>query len=238
MTLVVHHLGVSQSDRVVWLCEELGIDYELKKYDRSPIWAPPEYKALHPVGSAPVIEDGSIKLAESAACVEYILQTRGNGKLAIAPGQKDFAEYLYWFRKTGLDFANGTLQPALVLALSLSRAGLGDDNESVKRIEDRRKQLLKFMDQRLSVVPWLAGEEFTAADIMTVTSLTTMRCFIKYDLSEYPSVLAYLQRIAARDRYRYAMQKGDPGLNVDELTAASPPPLQRAVAAVFQAHGR
>ncbi|OTB14644.1 hypothetical protein K445DRAFT_319059 [Daldinia sp. EC12] len=233
MTLVVHHLGVSQSDRVVWLCEELGIDYELKKYDRSPIWAPPEYKALHPVGSAPVIEDGSIKLAESAACVEYILRTRGNGKLAIAPGQKDFAEYLYWFH-----FANGTLQPALVLALSLSRAGLGDDNESVKRNEDRRKQLLKFMDQRLSVVPWLAGEEFTAADIMTVTSLTTMRCFIKYDLSEYPNILAYLKRIAARDRYRYAMQKGDPGLNVDELTAASPPPLQKAVAAAFQAHGR
>ncbi|KAI1473257.1 glutathione S-transferase [Daldinia caldariorum] len=232
MTLIIHHLGVSQSDRVVWLCEELGIDYELKKYDRSPIWAPPEYKALHPVGSAPVIEDGSVKLAESGACVEYILQTRGNGRLVVAPGKKDFAEYLYWFH-----FANGTLQPALVSALLFSRAGLGDDNESVKGNEDRRKQLLKFMDQRLSEVPWLAGEEFTAADIMNVTSLTTMRCFIKYDLSNYPNIVAYLQRIAAREKYRHAMRKGDPGLNVDELTAASPPPLQEAVAAAFRAHG-
>ncbi|KAI1801974.1 glutathione S-transferase [Daldinia bambusicola] len=232
MTLTVHHLGVSQSDRVVWLCEELGIDYELKKYDRSPIWAPPEYKALHPVGSAPVIEDGSVKLAESGACVEYILQTRGNGRLVIAPGKRDFADYLYWFH-----FANGTLQPALLLALSLSRTGLGDDNELVKRNEDRRKQLLKFMDQRLSEVPWFAGKEFTAADIMNVTSLTTMRCFIKYDLSDYPNIVAYLKRVAAREGYRHAMQKGDPGLNVDELTAASPPPLQEAVAAAFQAHG-
>ncbi|KAI8957361.1 glutathione S-transferase [Daldinia sp. FL1419] len=232
MSLIVHHLGVSQSERVVWLCEELGVDYELRKYDRSPIWAPPEYKALHPIGSAPVIEDGNIKLAESGACIEYILQTRGNGKLVVKPGQKDFADYLYWFH-----FANGTLQPALVLTLSLFRAGLGEDNESVRRSDARRKQVLTFMDQRLSVSPWLAGEEFTAADIMNVTSLTTMRCFVKYDLNDYPNILAYLKHVAARDRYRYAMQKGDPGLNVDELIAASPPPPQQAVVAVFQAHG-
>lgn len=99
MTLTVHHLGVSQSDRVVWLCEELGIDYVLKKYDRSPIMAPAEYKALHPLGSAPVIEDGDAKIAESGACVEYILQTYGKGQLTPERGHKDYPEYLYWFRK-------------------------------------------------------------------------------------------------------------------------------------------
>lgn len=98
MTLIVHHLGVSQSDRVVWLCEELGIEYELRKYNRSPLLAPPEYSALHPLGAAPVIEDGSLRLAESGACVEYIAQTYGKGLFVIAPGQKDYADYLYWFR--------------------------------------------------------------------------------------------------------------------------------------------
>ncbi|OTA52755.1 putative glutathione S-transferase [Hypoxylon sp. EC38] len=209
MTLTVHHLGVSQSDRVVWLCEELGIDYELKKYDRSPIMAPPEYKALHPLGSAPVIEDGDIKIAESGACVEYILQTHGNRKFGITPGHKDYAEYLYWFH-----FANGTLQPVLLLNLSLSRSGIGKGHESVKRSDARRKQILDFVDRRLSKVPWLAGEQFTAADIMNVCCLTTMRCFVQYSLGGYPNILAYLKRVAARGGYRRAMEKGDPNLDV------------------------
>jgi glutathione S-transferase len=99
MPLIVHHLGVSQSDRVVWLCEELGIDHVLKKYDRSPVLAPPELKALHPLGAAPVIEDGSVRLAESGACVEYIAQVHGGGRFTLTPGHKDYADYLYWFRK-------------------------------------------------------------------------------------------------------------------------------------------
>ncbi|KAI0120767.1 glutathione S-transferase [Hypoxylon sp. NC0597] len=233
MTLTVHHLGVSQSDRVVWLCEELGIDYELKKYDRSPVMAPPEYKALHPLGSAPVIEDGDIKIAESGACVEYILQTYGNRKFRITPGHKDYAEYLYWFH-----FANGTLQPVLLLNLSLSRTGVGEGHEMVKRYDARRKQILEFVDQRLSKVPWLAGEQFTAADIMNVCCLTTMRCFIQYSLGGYPNILAYLKRVAARDGYRRAMEKGDPNLDVDKLIGATPPPFYKPVRVVLQARGR
>ncbi|KAI1387127.1 glutathione S-transferase [Hypoxylon trugodes] len=230
MTLTVHHLGVSQSDRVVWLCEELGIEYEFKKYDRSPIMAPPEYKALHPLGSAPVIEDGEVKIAESGACVEYISQTYGNGRLTIAPGQKGYAEYLYWFH-----FANGTLQPALLLNLSLSRSGLGEDDEIVKRYEGRQKQILEFVDRRLSEVPWFAGDQFTVADIMNVCCLTTMRCFLKYDIGGYPNILAYLKRVAERDGYKRAMQKGDPDQNIDELTGAAPPPLPKALAAAVRA---
>ncbi|KAI1211148.1 glutathione S-transferase [Annulohypoxylon truncatum] len=233
MTLTVHHLGISQSERVVWLCEELGVDYELKKYDRAPIMAPEEFKALHPLGSAPVIEDGDVKIAESGACVEYILHTRGGGKLALVPGDKDYAEYLYWFH-----FANGTLQPTLLTLMMMSRMGVDEENSSFKRYTARQKQLIEFMDQRLSKVPWLGGEQFTAADIMNVCCLTTMRCFAPYDLGAYPNVLSYLQRVAARDGYKRAMEKGDPDLEIDRLIGAAPPPMQKAVAEAIRARGR
>lgn len=104
MTLTVHHLQVSQSERVVWLCEELGINYELKNYKRDPLFAPTNYKALHPTGAAPVIEDNGKVIAESAACVEYIAQVHGNGKFFVKPGQKEYADFVYWFH-----FANGRL---------------------------------------------------------------------------------------------------------------------------------
>jgi len=102
MTLTVHHLQVSQSERVVWLCEELGIDYELKIYQRDPLFAPADYKALHPTGSAPVIEDNDKVLAESAACVEYIAQVYGRGRFFVKPGDENYADFLYYFH-----FANG-----------------------------------------------------------------------------------------------------------------------------------
>jgi glutathione S-transferase len=103
--LTVHHLGKSQSERIVWLCEELGIPYELRRYDRDPvtILAPAEYRALHPIGAAPVITDGDLVLAESAAITEYIIVKHGNGRLALGPSHPGFAAYLYWFH-----FANGT----------------------------------------------------------------------------------------------------------------------------------
>src|SRR6202171_5795282 len=109
LMLTIHHLGKSQSERIVWLCEELGIPYELKRYERLPVTmlAPPEYKALHPLGAAPVITDGDVVLAESSAIIEYIAAKQGNGRLALAAAHPDFAQFLYWFH-----FANGTLQPA------------------------------------------------------------------------------------------------------------------------------
>ena len=91
--LTVHHLGKSQSERIVWLCEELGIPYDLKLYDRDPVTrlAPPEYKALHPLGAAPVITDGDVVLAESGAIIEYIVAKYGNGRLVLAADHPDFA---------------------------------------------------------------------------------------------------------------------------------------------------
>ena len=120
--LIVHHLGKSQSERIVWLCEELAIPYELKRYTRDPVTmlAPADYKALHPIGAAPVITDGDLVLAESGAVVEYIIAKYGNGRLALNPAHRDFAQFLYWYH-----FANGTLQAAMGRSMILNRAEAG-----------------------------------------------------------------------------------------------------------------
>ena len=207
--LIVHHLGKSQSERIVWLCEELGIPYELELYERDPvtILAPPDLKALHPIGAAPVIFDGDVVLAESGAIVEYIIAKYGNGRLALRLGHPDFATYLFWFH-----FANGNLQPNMGRNMILRWLKLPDDDPVVTGMRGRLKRALELVDARLGEVPFFAGSEFTAADIMMVFSLTTMRIFMPVDLTPYPEILAYLQRIGDREGYRAAMAKGDPGL--------------------------
>jgi len=208
--LTVHHLGKSQSERVVWLCEELGLSYELVRYTRDPITvlAPPELKALHPLGSAPLITDGGPTLAESGAIVEYILAKYGAGKLAVTPDQPELADFLHWFH-----FANGTLQLAMSRCFYLRRLDLPPDNPVLAAAEGRRERAFRYVDDRLSAVPYFAGRVFTAADIMMVFSLTTMRLFVPVALAPYPAILAYLQRIGSREGYRRAMEKGDPGFS-------------------------
>jgi len=205
--LTVHHLGKSQSERIVWLCEELGIEYELKCYPRSPILAPPEYKALHPIGAAPVITDGDLVLAESGAIVEYIIARYGNGRLALTHGHADFAQYLYW-----LHFANGTLQSGMGRNMILSRLKLAADDPVLVAAKGRLDNAFKHVEARTGDARYLAGDEFTAADIMTVFSLTTMRYFQPYDLAGLPNIRGYLERIGNREAYRRAMAKGDPGM--------------------------
>lgn len=207
--LVVHHLGRSQSERIVWLCEELGLPYELRRYERDPvtILGPPELKALHPSGTAPVIEDGGVLLAESGAIVEYLLAKYGGGRLAPGPEQPEFPDYLFWFH-----FANGTLQLNLVRNATLRRLDLPADNPVLVAMRGRLDRALGQVEARLGVVPYLAGGELTAADIMTVFPLTTMRLFMPVDLGPYPNMRAYLRRIGAREAYRRAMEKGDPGM--------------------------
>ena len=205
--LTVHHLGKSQSERIVWLCEELGLDYELKLYARAPVLAPDDYRALHPMGTAPVIEDGDVTLAESAAVVDYIIAKHGNGRLSLPKDDPAFADYLYWFH-----FANGTLQPAFMRLMISNRFDPPADHPALKLGQARMERILAMMDARLAQVPYLAGDELTAADIMTVFSLTTMRYFQPYDLSPYPCIQQYLVRIGARPAYQRAMLKGDPGM--------------------------
>lgn len=220
MVLTVHHLGRSQSERIVWLCEELGLDYELKIYDRSPLLAPPELKKLHPLGTAPIITDGDVTLAESMAIMEYILVKYGKGKLVVGPGEKNYADYLYW-----LHFANGTLQLSVSRNMFLRMAQLPADNQVLGGAVSRREHVLGLVNERLKDNEWLAGTEFTAADVMTVVSLTTMRLFMPYSLESYPNVVAYLKRVGMREGYKRAMAKGDPGLEPVLGVEAPPKPL-------------
>ena len=207
--LVVHHLGVSQSERIVWLCEELELPYELKRYDRvqGKGVAPPEYKALWPFGTAPVIQDGVVVLGESGAIVEYICGRYGRGRLTVAPGAANFAPYLFWFH-----FANGSFMPSSMMALTARLPGAEDNPRNRVQLE-RYDRAFAMAEKRLGEVPYFAGSDFTAADIMMVFPLTTMRMFGARDIAGFPNLLAYLQRIGACPAYQRAMKKGDPGLS-------------------------
>jgi glutathione S-transferase len=207
--LTVHHLGKSQSERIVWLCEELEIPYELKRYmrDAKTMLAPPDYKALHPIGAAPVIADGDVVLAESGAVVEYIIARYGNGRLMLRADHPGFAQFLYWFH-----FANGTLQANMGRLMILNRLDLASDNPILVATKARVDRAFDLVDARTAEAEYLTGSEFTAADIMIGFSLTTMRYFQPYDLSRCPNVQKYLARIGARPAYRRAMEKGDPGM--------------------------
>ncbi|RZI66189.1 MAG: glutathione S-transferase family protein [Variovorax sp.] len=207
--LKIHHLGHSQSERIVWLCEELGLSYDLQHHARDAVTrlSPPALKALHPLGAAPVIEDGELLLAESAAIVEYIIVKHGGGRLKLGPEHPDYAAFLYWFH-----FSNGNLLPAMGRLMMVSRAGLPADHPVLTAVQGRLDKVMALVEARLGEAPHLAGEEFTAADIMSVFSFTTMRLFQPMDLAPYPNIRAYLQRIGERPAYRRAMAKGDPDL--------------------------
>jgi glutathione S-transferase len=205
--LTVHHLGKSQSERIVWLCEELGIPYELKCYARAPLLAPADYKALHPIGTAPVITDGDLVLGESGAIVDYIIARYGNGRLALTQDHPGFTQYLYW-----LHFANGTLQANMGRSMILNRLKLAADDPVLVAATGRLNRSFDLVEARTKEAQYFAGDEFTAADIMMGFSLTTMRYFQPYDLARCPNILAYLKRIAGRAAYRRATEKGDPGM--------------------------
>jgi glutathione S-transferase len=203
--LTVHHLGISQSERIVWLCEELGVPYELKRYDRDATTrlAPAEYKALHPMGTAPVITDGAVVLAESGAIMEYIIGKYGHGRLAVGADKPNFADYLYWFH-----FANGSMMPSQMAGLGNTPAA--EESPRARFMRARCDRAWAMVEERLGKAPYLAGADFTAADIIMLFPLTTMRAFVPRDISKYPNILAYLKRIGERPAYRRAMQKGDP----------------------------
>lgn len=209
--LVVHHLGISQSDRIVWLCEELGIPYELKHYDRDPTTrlAPPEYRALHPFGTAPVITDGDLVLGESAAIIEYLSATYGNGDLILRPADPGYALYLYWFH-----FANGSMMPSRTIEFIANFVGDQAPKALMNALCARSDRAFAMLETHLGDKSYLAGTRFSAADIMMLFPLTTMREFAPRDLTPYPNIRAYLQRIAARPAFKRAMAKADPGFSM------------------------
>ena len=204
--LTVHHLGVSQSERIVWLCEELGIPYDLKLYARDPVTrlGPPEYKALHPLGTAPIITDGELVLPESGAIIEYVIHKHGGGRLAVPPEAPNYADYLFW-----LHFANASMMTRHMMLLGMSP---DDASPRSQWMRERAKATWDLVEQRLGEAAYFAGDAFTAADVIMLFPLTTMRAFTPIKLDDYPNIRAYLKRIGERPAYQRAMAKGDPAM--------------------------
>jgi len=216
MVLTVHHLGISQSERIVFLCEELNIKYDLKIHTRAPLLAPESLSSIpgNDTGKSPFIEDSDagITLSDSGAIVEYIINRHGGGKLSVKPNEANYDKYLHWFH-----WSNATLQPQM--AASMWPAA---DEGTRKFREARLHAALGVMESRLGESKWLAGDEFTAADIMPVWTLTTQRYWgPALDLSQYTNILRWLGDVAARPGYQRAMEKGDPGMQL--LTGAKAP---------------
>jgi len=209
--ITIHHLGISQSDRIVWLMEELGLPYELKWYHRkADRLAPDEFLALHPAATAPVITDGDRVIAESAVIVEHICHRHAGGKLTVGPSQPNYEDYLYW-----MHFNNNAL--GLFFArLALGTQAPGPDTERMQQLIKRREDgYYGYLDQELGKHPYVAGAEFTCADIMVTFNLTSLPMSGGRKVDDLPNVLAYVQRIGERPAYRKAMAIAGP--------AATPP---------------
>jgi glutathione S-transferase len=200
--LTIHHLGVSQSDRIVWLMEELGLPYRLAWYDRGADGlAPPEYLALHPAATAPVIEDDGLVLAESAVIVEYISHRHAGGRLSVAPDRPEYPSYLYWMH------FNNNVQGLFFAKLASSDATAAP----VRRFLERRlNAYYAYLDRALAESPFVAGPALTCADIMVTFNLTTLSRLGGRPIDDLPNVLAYAARIAARPAYARAMAIAGP----------------------------
>jgi len=215
--LTVHHLGISQSERIVWLCEELDIPYTLTTHTRDPILAPDSLKSLpgNETGKAPFIEDSDagVTLSESGAICDYIIGRYGKGKLQAKPSDKNFADYVFWFH-----YANASLHPAMTCCMFVQYGEVPATNMMKGLADQRLHTALGLLDARLSTNKWLAGNEessFSAADVMTVYCLTTQRYWgPQVDLAQYKGILRYLRDCCTRPAYRRAMEKGDPEMKV------------------------
>jgi glutathione S-transferase len=218
--VVVHHLENSRSQRVLWLLEELGVPYEVKRYARNKetMLAPPELRAVHPLGKSPVITDGSVTVAESGAIMEYLVDRYGNGKLIPLPGTPERLRYSYW-----LHYAEGSAMPPLLLMLVFNRVETAPMPFFVKPIargiagkvkstfiEPQVKLHFDYLESELGKSQWFAGNELTAADIQMSFPIEAADARAGLATSGRPRLAAFLQRIHARPAYQQALAKGGP----------------------------
>ncbi|OLE18294.1 MAG: hypothetical protein AUG50_06590 [Betaproteobacteria bacterium 13_1_20CM_3_63_8] len=204
--ITIYHLDTSRSERIVWLMEELGLEYKLELFQRNANGSAPDaLREIHALGKAPVIRDGDAVLAESGAIVDYIVHRYAGDRLAVAPAAAAYARYIYWFH-----FAEGSLMSLLILALVIGRVPEANASPVRTRVLERMKQTLFFIDSELAQATYFAGSAFTAADVMMTFPFTTMRHFLNYDLAPYANILAYLQRIESRPAYQKAMALAGP----------------------------
>lgn len=204
MTLIVHHLENSRSQRILWLLEELGLAYEVKRYERDAktMQAPPELKQVHPLGKSPVVEDAGRIVIETAAIVEYLVEKAG-GKLG-APGNRDAAlryrQYLH--------YAEGSMMPPLLALLVLNRLGvLG--LPAKKPVQAMLDTHLDWLETELADRPWFAGNDFTAADVMMSFPLEASRSRGGLDAGR-PHLIDWIERCHARPAYGRALERGGP----------------------------
>jgi glutathione S-transferase len=200
--LTVHHLNNSRSQRILWLLEELGLEYEIRKYQRDSEsnLAPPELRAVHPLGKSPMLTDGERTVIESGAIIDYIVRRHGEGRLAPAPESDNYEDYLQW-----LHYAEGSAMLPLMLKLYTSR--LGDAAAALTpRIHGELDTHLGFMDQALAGKEWFVGDEFSAADIQL--SFVPQVAQMLYTLDSFPALAAFLERIHQRPAYRIALDRG------------------------------
>ncbi|MXO62148.1 glutathione S-transferase family protein [Qipengyuania oceanensis] len=206
--LTVHHLRLSQSERIVWLCEELGLDYDLKLYTRRSDnnLAPDEYKALHPMGIAPVITDGDFVLGESGAIMEWIVAKHApDTELVPGPDHPDFADHLFYFH-----WANATFMTNGMMALVAGR--MVEGGEMPPFVADRNAKGWAIVEKRLGEADYFGGSQLTTADIMMGFQLTTSRAMSGMVIEGMPNLQAYLKRIGERPAYQAAMAKAEPGM--------------------------
>ena len=218
MTITVHHLNNSRSQRVLWLLEELGLPYTVKRYERNAktMLAPPELKAVHPLGKSPVITEGAATVAESGAILEYLLDRAGDSPLRPAAGTPEFLRYRYW-----LHYAEGSAMPPMLLSLVFSRlkkapmpffarpVARGIADKAMRTFVGPQVTLhLHYMERALGTAAWFAGEQFSVADIQM--SFPVEAAAARAGLASYPNLAGFLARIHARPAYQRALQQGGP----------------------------
>lgn len=217
--ITVHHLENSRSQRILWLLEELKLDYDVKRYerDKTTSLAPPELKKIHPLGKSPVIDDDGKTIAETGAMIDYILDNYGEGRLRPAAGTPAFERYRYW-----LHYSEGSAFPPLLLKLILSRMASAKMPFFAKPIakkivqgaldgfvDPQLKLHFDFIEAELGKSEWFAGDEFTGADII-------MSFPLEASLSrgvaggDAPNIAGFLKRIHARPAYQTALERGGP----------------------------
>lgn len=202
--IVVHHLNNSRSQRILWLLEELGLHYEIKRYERDPktMQAPASLREVHPLGKSPVITDDALTLSESGAIIEYLVERYGEGKLAPAPGTAERLRYKYW-----LHYAEGSAMPLLVMKLIFDNFGLGDSGAASEFIAPQIQLHFDYIESELGKNTWFVGEEFTAADIQMSFPVEAVAAQVGLDASR-PRLLSFLDRIHARPAYQRALERG------------------------------
>jgi glutathione S-transferase len=202
--IVVHHLNDSRSERVLWLLEELGLPYEVVRYQRDAQTrlAPPELKAVHPLGKAPVVVDDGRTIAESGAILDYLIRRHGGGRLQPDPATPEYDAYMEW-----LQFAEGSAMLPLMLALYVGR--LGEAGAPLQpRIQSEIANHLGYINAALEGRDWLVGDSLTAADIELsfIGEIARAQGLLK----TYPAIDAWVSRFQDRPAYKKAVEVGGP----------------------------